>query len=113
MRIATGKYANCVGPRGYGARFEEAYKLLGKVKTLTEKDGYGIPGGVVMPNKVVGCITPAEVIDILNNILAKVGAIKVAVGVTAVTEFGEAQSGKMPSDVYDALVKAEALVDSL
>ena len=21
MRIATGKYANCVGPRGYGARF--------------------------------------------------------------------------------------------
>jgi len=36
--------------------------LLGKVKTLTEKDGYGIPGGVVMQNKVVGCITPAEVL---------------------------------------------------
>ncbi|MCB2261445.1 MAG: hypothetical protein LGR52_00625 [Candidatus Thiosymbion ectosymbiont of Robbea hypermnestra] len=90
-----------------------AYKLLGKVKALTEKDGYGIPGGVVMLNKVSGCITPAEVIDILNNILAEVGAIKVTVGATAATEFAGAQSGKTPSDVYDALVKAEALVDSL
>ncbi|WP_089728113.1 hypothetical protein [Candidatus Thiosymbion oneisti] len=93
--------------------YKEAYKLLGKVKALTKKDGYGVPGGVVMPNKLDGPITPTEVIDILNNILAEVGAIKVAVGATAATEFPGKQSGKTPSDVYNALRKAEALVDSL
>lgn len=93
--------------------YEVAYKLLGKVKALTNKDGYGIPGGVIMPTKVSGRITPAEVIDLLNNILAEIGAVKVAVGSTAVTEFTGPQSGKTPSDVYDALVKAGALVDTL
>jgi len=90
-----------------------AYKLLGKIKALTEKKGYGIPGGVIMPNKVSGRITPADVIDLLNNILAEVGAVKVAVGSSAKTEFAGPQSGKTPSDVYDAMVKAGALVDTL
>lgn len=93
--------------------YEVAYKLLGKVKALTDKNGYGIPGGVVMPNKVSGRITPTEVIDVLNNILAEVGAVKVAVGSSAATEFPGPQSDKTPSDVYDAMVKAGALVDTL
>ncbi len=93
--------------------YEVAYKLLGKVKALTEKKGYDIPGGVIMPNKVSGRITPTDVIDLLNNILAEVGAIKVVVGSTDKTEFAGPQSGKTPSDVYDAMVKAGALLDTL
>jgi len=46
-------------------------------------------------------------------ILAEVGAVKIAVGATAPTKFAGVQSGKMPSDVHNAFVKAEVLVDSL
>ncbi len=91
----------------------ESLALLEKLKKLTEKPDYAIPGGVVLLNKVSGRITPGIVLDALNNSLAEAGAIKQVTGVRAPTSIAGKETGKTPSDVYTAVKKAQAIVDTL
>jgi hypothetical protein len=91
----------------YAAGFE----LLAALKVTTEQNpNFAIPAGVVMPNQRAGKVKPAHVMDVLNNALAEIGAIKVKVGAKTATEFAPAQSGKTPSDVYDAVQTAVLMV---
>lgn len=91
----------------------ESLALLEKLKKLTDNPDYAIPGGVVLLKKVSGRITPGIVLDALNNSLAEVGAIKQVSGVSDPTVIAPKQSGKTPSDVYMAVKKAQAIVDTL
>ncbi len=91
----------------------ESLSLLEKLKKLTEKKDYTIPGGVVLLNQISGRITPGIVLDALNNSLAEIGAIKQVTGVTAPTVIAPKSSGKTPSDVFMAVKKAHAIVDTL
>lgn len=93
--------------------YAEAHALLAKIKTLTDKADYTVPGGVTLLNKETVTITPAYVMDALGNVLAEVGAIKNKVGVTEPTKIADLQSGKTPSDAFDSIKHAEALVDVL
>lgn len=94
--------------------YNQGFALLNGLKSLTEGIAeYKIPGGVVLPTKKTGAITPSDVLDLLNNILAELSAIKVKTGVATSTQLVAAQSGKTPSDVYDALGLGVALVDTI
>jgi hypothetical protein len=87
--------------------------VLTSLKSITANPKFKIPGGVVMPNRRTGKISPAAVQDLLNNILAEVAAIKVKVGVKTPVKMAPTQSGKTPSHVYDVADTANVLVASL
>ncbi len=94
--------------------YEKAFELLRALGTLTsENSGFEIPGGVVLLNRRSGRIEPAHVMDLLNNILAEISAIKVKVGARSLTEFAPPQAGKTPSHVYDPVSTALTLAETL
>lgn len=112
---ATTKVALVTGSKGKKPKhvFANGMKLLARIKEITSTADLAIPSGVVMPNSRKGKIRPEHVMDLLNNVLAEIGAIKAKIGVTSPTELAQAPSGKTPSDVFDALDTALAIVDAL
>ena len=93
--------------------YRAVHGVLRKLKTLTAHPLYQIPGGVVLLTKESARITPPYVMDALNNALAEIGAVKEKVGVRDATRFVPLEIGKTPSDVYNSVKNAEALVDVL
>lgn len=94
--------------------FQHSFKLMQAIKNLSEKKfDFAVPGGVVLPNNRSGRIKPGHVIDLLNKVLAEIAAIKVKLGVTTPTVLAPAQSGKTPSNVFDAVNTALFMVETL
>jgi len=94
--------------------FNRSVELLAAIKSLSAADPvFAIPGGVVMPNKRSGRIRPAHVMELLNNVLAEIGAIKVKVGANIATELAPMPSGKSPSNVFDGVSTALMMVKDL
>ncbi len=115
-RGLTGKIAVVSGAKRKKPKhvWNHGYELLTGLKSLTTSNSnFAIPGGVVMPNKRFGKIRPGHVMDLLNNVLAEISAIKVKVGVSTPTKIAEMPSGKTPSNVYDAICTAIAMAKSL
>ena len=93
--------------------YNQAHILLRKVKQLSDNHGYGIEGGVVLLEKDGGHIVPADVFNILTNILAEVEAIRHATGDNSILSIEPAQKKKTPSNVYDKVSEAIAIVETL
>jgi len=94
--------------------YSEVYGLLEDLKAAcAKKSSYCLPGKLVLPTKPTGRIKPAEVLDVVNNALADVGALKVVLGVKTPTQLVDPVSGKTPSNVYDGVLTARALAASL
>ena len=118
VRIARGLTDNTVMQEGAkGKKPKEVYELgvqlLERIAALTKNESFAISGGVVLPNKRQGKITPANVIDILNNVQAEVVAMKLAVGADEPTELVAPPAGRTPSDVFNALQTALQMVETL
>ena len=96
------------------AVFKRGMEVMAALKELSGKNAkLAVPGGVVMPNVRSGRIKPAHVLDQFNNILAEVGAMKVKLGVKTPTQLAPPASGKTPSDVFDTMSTALALIGGL
>ncbi len=94
--------------------YAELYHFLEDLQAAcVKKSAYCLPGDLVLPTRPSGRIKPAQVLDVVNNALAEMGALKVKLGVNSPTQLAEAVSGKTPSDVFDATVTARALVSAL
>lgn len=93
--------------------YDETYVLLQKLADLTKKDGYQIPGGVVLPPKPTGKIKPLHVMNGLGDAMAEIGAIKYKIGMNTPTKFAPPPGGKTPSDVFAVVKRAQAMVDAL
>ncbi|WP_282609888.1 hypothetical protein [Pelagibius sp. Alg239-R121] len=118
VRIARGMTDDiAVESVSSGKKPNQVYKLgvqlLERIGELAKNERFAISGGVVMPNLREGKITPAHVIDILNNVQAEVVAMKLAVGASDPSDIIAAPAGKTPSDVYDALETALQMVETL
>jgi hypothetical protein len=115
-RGLTGKIAMESGAKRKKPKhvWNRGYELLTGLKSLTTSNpNFAIPGGVVLPNKRSGKIRPGHVMDLLNNVLAEISAIKVKVGANTPTKIAEMPSGKTPSNVFDAVSTAIGMVKSL
>jgi len=93
--------------------YAASYELIKQLKKLSETNKISIPGGVMIPAYVKREHTPAEVIDLVNDVLAEVGAIKHASGLRTPTKLAPEQSGKVPSNVYDQIITAQAIVKTM
>ena len=96
-----------------GHVFNYGYTLLTDIKSLSETPAYAIKGGVVMPNKRTGRITPGNVAELLNNVLADVAALKIKAGIKVPTHYAGPQAGKTPTNVFDALGAAHKMLKTL
>ncbi len=93
--------------------YTHARKVLAGLKTLTQSDAkLAIPGGVVLPPLKTGGITPGDVLDMQNTILAEISSIKAKASKT--TPAIRPPSGKTPSDVFgvtdNALIYVQAII---
>ncbi|CAK0748589.1 conserved hypothetical protein [Gammaproteobacteria bacterium] len=119
IRTARGKTDPITAPSGATGKkpldtYNRTFDILEALKTKVETDpALKITGGIVLPNRRMGAITPSYVLDIENNVLAELSAIKAAVGVSSPTVLPPQPQGKTPSDTYDILSKALAQVGSL
>ena len=93
--------------------YNKAYNLLKKLQQLSENPAYAIPGGVVLLKQDGGHITPADVFNLLTNVLAEVEAIRVVVGDLSPLVMANRKTGKTPSNVYDKVSEALAIVETL
>ena len=85
--------------------------LMLSVKSLCQTDSrYCIEGGIDIPPMHQGNISPAIVLDLMNNLIADIGALKVSLGIQQAVPLAPEQSGKTPSDVFDILVKSSRLM---
>lgn len=97
-----------------GDVYEGTFQILADLKALTESSPkYKIPGGVVMPNKRSGELTPEHTMDLLDEVLGETSALKVTLGVNKPSMFSMPKSGRMPTNAFDAVQMARALVKSL
>jgi hypothetical protein len=90
---------------------ERLFPLLNKLCESSKE--YCIKGGSIQPLKVNKNIAPADVITILNDLFADVASIKVAIGDKSPTAIAAPQTGKTPSNVFDAMITAEKMIRAL
>lgn len=94
--------------------YEIGYQLLTDLKTLVEgKADYAVPQGIVLPAKRTGAIKPSHASEMINVLLAEVSSIKAKVGATKPSDLAPPQNGKTPSDTYQVLMRARAMLAGL
>ena len=119
IRAARGKTDVIEAPTGATGKkpldtYNQAFAVLEQLKSKIEADpSIKLAGGIVLPNRRTGAIIPAHVADLENNLLAELGSLKFAFGVTSPSLLPPEPQGKNPSDTYDILTKALALATSL
>lgn len=102
--------------RGIGLQesYVEALALMADLQQLTQQDRFAIPGGVVPLNARSGDATPGDVMDVMNAVLADLGAVKVAVDSTEPVVFAPpSHSDVVPTNLYDAIFLARKMVEAL
>ncbi len=94
--------------------YDVAFTLLERLKLLAERrPAFAIPGGVILPNKRGGAIMPSHVIALMNDALGEIHSMRIVSGFDPPLARAPAQSGKTPSDVFDAVRTSVDLVDML
>ena len=96
-----------------GDVYEESHKLIADLRALTKKDEFAIPGGVVIPDKTRGKVSAHHVLDVINKVLGDLSAVKVKVGAKTASTFAMPRSGRVPTDIYTAVLMARKLVKQL
>ena len=92
--------------------YNRAFELTDSLQQLLEKRPDLVPdGGFTMPQQHKGKIKPEHVRYVLNDLLAEVASIHVAMGSQEKIVLASIASGRTPSDVYDQLTNAIALVE--
>ncbi len=103
-KASTGKKPNQV----YDRAFDVADALQ---DFLQERPEFTPVGGLTEPQRHEGPIKPEHVRFVLNDLLAEIASIQVAAGHQKKIVLASAASGRTPSDVYDQLTKALALIE--
>ncbi|CAK0752438.1 conserved hypothetical protein [Gammaproteobacteria bacterium] len=94
--------------------YNRTFEILEALKAKVEIDpALKITGGIVLPNRRTGAITPSYVLDLENNVLAELSAIKAVTSISSPTVLPPPPQGKTPSDTYDLLTKALTMIGSL
>ncbi len=93
--------------------FQLGRVLHAKLEVLEAKHGYNIDGGVGEVKAKAGRVTPSDVLDLMNIILADVNAMKLPAGVQHVTQLPAYEGRKTPSDVFQEISKSIYIVDAL
>lgn len=93
--------------------YTHAEDLILKLKRLSDKEGFAVPGGIRQPNIKSGTVTQSDVFDVLNRVVAEVNALKLATGIQTETSLETLKYPKTSAEVYNAVSEARALINSM
>ncbi len=94
--------------------YKRAFKLAAAMDNLIQtRPSLAPAGGIIMPFRETGMIKPEQVRYALNDILAEISAMKIALGDQEEVRPAPAPSGTTPSNVYDRLTEALRLVERM
>jgi hypothetical protein len=94
--------------------YAQAYTVLDRLRAKVEADpGLTILGGIVLPNRRDPPLTPNDILDLENSLLAELGAIEATLGIASRIPVPPLIRGRTPSDIFDLLARAQALVAAL
>jgi hypothetical protein len=98
-------------PKDVYARAFELFDAFGRLTAAHPE--LTPPGGLTIPYRQDGAIKPAHVAYALNDLLAEVGAMKIAGGDATPVRPVTMKGGMTPAHVYDRLSEALAVVEAL
>ncbi len=82
--------------------YDSAHRLLGELANFVQSHPEWPVAGSIRPYpKHHGEIMPQDVLEVMNNVLAEVGAIRLAAGNTEPLALSAQPAGKTAADVYD------------
>ncbi len=91
--------------------YAHGHDVLVALKGLVEQsEAFEVAGGIAVPPKKEGKLVPADVLEMLNTILAELSSLKVSSGAKQPTPVIPPQSGKTPGNVYEQLEIAMSYV---
>jgi len=94
--------------------YEHGLALLAELQALVDRNsGIAVPGSIAGLTPLTHDAHGSDVLDVLNNVLAEVAAIKAAFGVSSQTAFAPPQTGRSPALVFDQVSTAMALAATL
>ncbi|MCH7935566.1 MAG: hypothetical protein IH994_00545 [Proteobacteria bacterium] len=96
-----------------GDVYRLTYRMLIRLNALEVALNVDLYENLTPPQRKEGEIVPADVLDLMNNVLADVGAIKAAMAIAYPTVVAPEQLAKIPGDVYSAVSSADALIKCL
>ncbi len=92
--------------------YKQVHRMKSKLKQLSEKPNYSIPGKVELWELKKSRIIPYDVIEILTNILADVETMRSSLGITQKIEVPLPEN-KTPSQVYDMVSEGIEIVETM
>ena len=94
--------------------YRQGYALLKSIQALGAKSAkMAALSKIVLPTEKTAKVSPATVLELLDNVSSELLPLKAIVGATQPSTTAKPQSGKTPSDVYDITAYAQALIDDL
>ena len=92
--------------------YDHAFDVADALRQFLRKQPELAPaGGLTEPQRYEGPIKPEHVRFVLNDLLAEVASMQVAAGQQKKIVLASVASGRTPSDVYDQLTHALALIE--
>ncbi len=102
-----------VSSRTPGHVYGAVATLLNDLSNLVQTTSLDVVGGIAEPTQIDTKVSPADVLDRLNLVMADVGALKHAANVRQPTNLAPLQGGMTPSDVYRQIMQSRLIVQAL
>lgn len=94
--------------------YERSFEIVGAFNRLIAKRPELAPkGGLTVPYRHSGAIKPAHVRYALNDLLAEVASMRVAMGDKSEVQLAPLVPGTTPSTVYDRITETLAIIEAL
>lgn len=93
--------------------YRRTHRMAGRIIGLAKAMNVDAYFELSVPQRKTGNIEPSDVLDLINNVLADVGAMKAILAEMRATVVAPEQSSKAPSNVYAAVGSADAIVQCI
>ena len=111
--VSTAVSVDAADTKRPGEVYDLSIELLAELQALTERSEFAVPGSIKPLALQTNDVHGYDVLDVVNNVLAELTAIKAVLGMSEPTALAPPQSGSSPSFVFNQVNRAIALIATL
>lgn len=111
--VSTAVSVDAADTKRPGEVYDLSIELLAELQALTERSEFAVPGSIKPLALQTNDVHGYDVLDVVNNVLAELTAIKAVLGMSEPTALAPPQSGSSPAFVFNQVNRAIALIATL